>query len=233
MHWFFDPEITPHSSSIARSEIQHFSSLRIRSGDRIVVTSGSGDALQFEVLETKTGTLAFQQSLRCAPPKPKIHLVQALAKGDRDELSVQASVELGVSSITPWQAENSVANWRGKESRGQERWKQIVISAVKQSQQAYLPEVRSIHSTAELSPIGHGILLEPGSKLSLDQIPLDFSEFTIVVGPEGGISADEIATLEAAGFVPYRLGSSVLRTSTAGPAAIAGIQALSGAWSNA
>lgn len=233
MHWFFDPEISSSSEKISKSELQHFASLRIRTGDEIVVTNGKGSALVFEVADPKSGSLFFHSELQMKASRPVIHLVQALAKGDRDELAVQAAVELGISSVTPWQAENSISNWSGKEQKGQERWRQIVIAAVKQSQQAFLPSVYQVVKTSQLSPVGTGILLRPDAGMALSELNTEVGEFTLLVGPEGGISPTEIETLEANGFVSYRLGSSVLRTSTAGPAAIAAIQALSGAWSNA
>lgn len=233
MHWFYDPEISSTSEKITKSELQHFASLRIRSHDEIVITSGQGLALVFEVADPKTGSLVFRRGLPVKSSLPAIHLVQALAKGDRDELAVQAAVELGVSSITPWQAENSISNWSGKEQKGQERWRQIVIAALKQSQQAFLPIVHEVTQTHQLSPKGKGILLRPDADTALSNLNTEIGEFTLVVGPEGGISPAEVRALEANGFASYRLGSSVLRTSTAGPAAIAAIQALSGAWSNA
>jgi 16S rRNA (uracil1498-N3)-methyltransferase len=185
------------------------------------------------VAEPKTGSLIFHRAIPVKASTPVIHLVQALAKGDRDELAVQAAVELGISSVTPWQAENSISNWSGKEKKGQERWRQIVISALKQSQQAFLPGVHELAKTHQLSPRGTGVLLRPDAGVALSDLDTEVGEFTVVVGPEGGISPAEIEALEANGFVSYRLGASVLRTSTAGPAAIAAIQALSGAWSNA
>lgn len=233
MHWFFDPGISAQSEQIAKSELQHFASLRIRSNDELVITNGDGLALVFRVLDPRSGTLEFVSELQVGRPRLSIHLVQALAKGDRDELAVQAAVELGVSSVTPWQAENSISNWSGKEEKGVERWRQIVIAAIKQSQQAHLPTVHPLVKTTELSCRGSGILLRPEADRALNEISLAGGEFTLLVGPEGGITKAEIDDLEARGFVSYRLGSSVLRTSTAGPAAIAAIQALSGQWSNA
>lgn len=233
MHWFFDPAIAPESKQVAKSELQHFASLRIRRNDEIVITNGQGLALIFQVSDPKSGGLIFVRELPVKRSELSIHLVQALAKGDRDEMALQAAVELGVRSVTPWQADNSISNWNGKEEKGVERWRQIAISATKQSQQSYLPEILPLSKTSELNPMGKGILLRPDAERALSDLGFDGTEFTVVVGPEGGISAAEIELLEASGFISCRLGSSVLRTSTAGPAAIAAIQALSGAWSNA
>jgi 16S rRNA (uracil1498-N3)-methyltransferase len=100
---------------------------------------------------------------------------------------------------------------------------------MKQSQQGYLCEVKPMAVTKSIELLGVGIVLDPRAELTLDQIePSD--DFTIVVGPEGGISASELETLKGLGFVGVRLGGSVLRASTAGPAAIAALQVLHGAF---
>ena len=231
MHWFYDPHSSANSEQIAESEVKHLASLRIRPGERIVVTDGLGSANVFELQDPKAGTLSFVEQIEVKPARVRIHLVQALAKGDRDELALQASVELGIASAAPWQAEHSVSNWRGKEDKSRERWRQIAISAMKQSQQAFLPAIEQLIATKDLKPRGVGILLLPEAPVALSDAQLTADEYTIVVGPEGGISQQEVAQLEASGFTPYRLGPSVLRTSSAGPAAIAAISALSGAWS--
>ena len=223
MHWFYDPGFIQSSTTIAKSELEHFKSLRIRNLEEISVTDGKGNVYVCQVLEPKTGelkVLSMQQQQRSFP---SIHLVQALAKGDRDEQAVQASVELGVSSITPWQSELAIVNWSGKEEKSRLRWQEIAISAMKQSQQTFLPEVSALTTTKALRPRGFGIILDPRAALSITDLPVDVEELTIVVGPEGGISTAELEQLSGAGFEPRRLGDSILRTSTAGPAAIAAI----------
>ena len=223
MHWFYDPGFIQSSTTIAKSELEHFKSLRIRNLEEISVTDGKGNVYVCQVLEPKTGelkVLSMQQQQRSFP---SIHLVQALAKGDRDEQAVQASVELGVSSITPWQSELAIVNWSGKEEKSRLRWQEIAISAMKQSQQTFLPEVSALTTTKALRPRGFGIILDPRAALSITDLPVDVEELTVVVGPEGGISAAELEQLSGAGFEPRRLGDSILRTSTAGPAAIAAI----------
>jgi len=223
MHWFYDPGFIQSSTTIAKSELEHFKSLRIRNLEEMSVTDGKGNVYVCQVLEPKTGelkVLSMQQQQRSFPT---IHLVQALAKGDRDEQAVQASIEHGVSSITPWQSELAIVNWSGKEEKSRLRWQEIAISAMKQSQQTFLPEVSALTTTKALRPRGFGIILDPRAALSITDLPVDVEELTIVVGPEGGISAAELEQLSSAGFEPRRLGDSILRTSTAGPAAIAAI----------
>lgn len=230
MHWFYDPSITDASSVITATELEHFKSLRIRDGEEIAITNGVGGVLTAKVSNAASGQLepkSFQVTTRSTP---SIHLVQSLAKGGRDEAALQAAVELGAASITPLQASRSVVEWGDKASRNQERWSQIAISAMKQSQQAFRAQVNDIATVKQLSPIGTGLVLDPQAPISIVGLELK-NEVTIVVGPEGGFAQQEIDSLGSRGFLGVRLGGTILRTSSAGPAAIAALMALSGQWS--
>jgi 16S rRNA (uracil1498-N3)-methyltransferase len=165
---------------------------------------------------------------------PRLILVQALAKGDRDELAVQAATELGVDAIVPWQAARSVSRWEGpKAEKGRQRWASIVREAVKQSIRSWVPTVAPVTATAGLAAQldgGRMLLLEPTATTALTELVSDGRDLALVVGPEGGIAPAELERLVAAGAEPVRLGASVLRTSTAGPAAIAVLNARLGRW---
>ena len=227
MHWFYTPGFSEQSSQISSDELKHFSSLRIRSGEKVTLTDGLGSSYLCEVVGPKAGSVKILETHKHPAPEIKIHLVQALAKGGRDEMALQMSIELGASSVTPWEAENSIANWRGKEEKSRERWQQIAISAMKQSQQAFLPVVSPL--TLDPQPLGHGVLLDLEAEATISSIP-GAAEYTVVVGPEGGITAQEREKLIESGFTPYRIGPSVLRTSSAGPAAISALWTLRGTW---
>ena len=161
-------------------------------------------------------------------------LVQALAKGDRDELAVQAACELGVDEIVPWQAARSISRWEGaKADKGRERWATIVREAAKQAHRAWVPEVSSVQSTAQLAARAADarmLILDPWTQTRLAGIRPDGRDLVLVVGPEGGIAPEELEKLEAAGAERVRLGETVLRTSTAGPAAIAVLSSILGRW---
>ncbi len=230
MHWFYDPTFSAESSKVRVDEVQHFKSLRIREGEGLVVTDGRGGVFLCEAANPGTGEVRVQSLEHKAPETLQIQLIQGIAKGDRDELALQASVELGCTSVVAWQAEHSVSRWTGKEDKNRERWQQIAIGAMKQSRQAFLPEISGPLSTAALRPLGHGIILDPTAELSLAELDREFASYSIVVGPEGGISDSEIDQLKRAGFVSYRLGDAVMRTSTAGPAAIAALKTMRGLW---
>jgi 16S rRNA (uracil1498-N3)-methyltransferase len=159
-------------------------------------------------------------------------LAQALAKGDRDELAIQAATELGAAGVIPWAAERSVSRWDGaKAIKGRERWASIVREASKQAIRSRVPDVAALASTAELAVrSGRLLVLDPLGDAALTELELDGEPITLVVGPEGGISPREFEQLEAAGAARVRLGSEVLRTSTAGPAALAVLNARLGRW---
>jgi 16S rRNA (uracil1498-N3)-methyltransferase len=164
-------------------------------------------------------------------------LAQALAKGDRDELAVQAATELGVSVVVPWQSERSVSKWVGdKVAKGVARWTAIVREASKQSMRSRIPVVNKPVSTSEVcasAPDATWIVLDPRGEQSLSNWYATAGRPTtigIVVGPEGGIADNEIDSFRALGATPVRLDGPILRTSTAGPAAIAALLALGGVW---
>ncbi len=229
MHWLYDPELTAESSKLPASEAVHAKSLRLRVGESVAITNGKGmvamaemssdDGYQITEVETQT------------EKSPRFHLVQALAKGDRDELAMQTCVELGLSSVTPWSADRSIVRWEGKQAKNQTRWQQIAIEAMKQSQQSFRCEVRPLATTKQLISEGTALVLDPKAERTLEAVLPLAGDVTLVVGPEGGISEAEFALLESKGFQRVRLGSSVLRTSSAGPAAIAALQFASGQWS--
>ena len=228
MHWLYDPGLSSQSNVLPPSEASHAKSLRLRVGEQVSITNGLG-LVATASMNSETGyeISDLQQNNQRTP---RFHLVQALAKADRDELAMQTCVELGLSSVTPWSSDRSIVRWDGKEAKNQTRWQQIAIEAMKQSQQAFLCEVKPIATSKQLSAVGTALVLDPKATKSLtDFMPLS-EDVTLVVGPEGGISDAEFQLLEEKGFQRVRLGTSVLRTSSAGAAAMAALQFASGLW---
>jgi 16S rRNA (uracil1498-N3)-methyltransferase len=207
---------------------------RVRVGERISVSDGDGLLALGAVTATDGGvvTVAVESVARHPAPSPELWLAQALAKGDRDELAVQAATELGVSGVIPWAAERSISRWEGaKADKGRERWASIVREATKQSIRPRVPVVEPIATTAALTKLpGRILVLEPDATMRLTEVELDTERITLVVGPEGGIASRELDALAAAGATLVRLGPEVLRTSTAGPAALAVLNARLGRW---
>jgi 16S rRNA (uracil1498-N3)-methyltransferase len=207
---------------------------RVRVGERISVSDGDGLLATGIVSSTEGGavTVEIESAAWHPAPAPELWLAQALAKGDRDELAVQAATELGMSGVIPWAAERSISRWEGaKAEKGRERWASIVREATKQSIRPRVPVVEPIATLATLAKLpGRILVLEPDATVRLTEVDLDAERITLVVGPEGGIAPRELDALSAAGATLVRLGSEVLRTSTAGPAALAVLNAKLGRW---
>lgn len=211
---------------------------RSRVGDGIRIGNGRGLVATGIVESIEPGAVAVRVTgvEEQTEPAPRLVLVQALAKGDRDELAIQAATELGVSAIIPWAASRSVSRWEGaKKEKGRARWETIVREASKQSIRSFVPPVLPIASTADLKVLAASsrvVLLDPtaGDRLSDLQTDADTRDLLLVVGPEGGISDSELDALTGAGAVRVRLGDTILRTSSAGPAALAVLNVSLGRW---
>lgn len=209
---------------------------RVAAGERVSIGNGAGLVVSGTVaIAEPTGLALDVESVIEVPRRsPAIFLAQALAKGDRDELAVQAATELGVDGVIPWAASRSVSRWEGsKVAKGVERWRAIVREASKQSLRAWVPDVLDLATTKQLAAMAGAarmLVLEPTATSPLSALESDGRDFILVVGPEGGIAPRELEQLAAGGAEPVRLGEEVLRTSTAGPAAIAALNGVLGRW---
>jgi 16S rRNA (uracil1498-N3)-methyltransferase len=208
---------------------------RARVGERLDLADGAGTRVRTEVVRVGSGTLDLRvESVRREPePEPRFVLVQALAKGDRDEQAVEAATEVGVDEVVPWQAARSVVQWRGERGeRSRRKWDAVLVAATKQSRRARRPALGATCTTGDLAQrcrtAAAAYVLHEDAATPLAAVDLpDAGEVLLVVGPEGGIAVDELERLEAAGAVAVRLGPTVLRSSSAGPAALALLSARS------
>ncbi|WP_293698352.1 16S rRNA (uracil(1498)-N(3))-methyltransferase [uncultured Agrococcus sp.] len=218
---------------LSETEGRHAAVARLRAGERVMLTSGQGTLAEATVLEGgKRSTALFVESAREVPrPKTQITLVQALAKGERSEIAVAAATELGVDAIVPWQAERSIVQWRGERAaKGVKKWQSAATEASKQAIRPWIPHVTPLAATSDLRGLAAAlVVLDPESELPLVDA-LEQRSTAFVVGPEGGISPSELQELEDAGAKRARLGQEVLRTSTAGLAAIAAASPALGRW---
>jgi 16S rRNA (uracil1498-N3)-methyltransferase len=211
--------------------------MRIRAGERVVVTDGAGTSATCTVTDAAKGALALRVDsvTRVERPSPTVTVVQAIPKGDRGELAVEMLTEIDVDRIVPWAASRSVAVWRGERvGKGEAKWRSTARTAAKQARRAWLPEVTDLASTddvvallddADLAVVLHEDAQVPLAALSL----VGVEHVVVVVGPEGGLSDEELAAFSVGEVV--RLGSSVLRTSTAGVAAVAALLSRTVRWS--
>ncbi|MEV8095494.1 16S rRNA (uracil(1498)-N(3))-methyltransferase [Kitasatospora sp. NPDC085879] len=170
-------------------------------------------------------------------PGPRIVVVQALPKGDRGELAVETMTEVGVDVVIPWAASRCITQWKGdRGAKALAKWRATAREAGKQSRRLRFPEVRELVTTRQLAPVlaaaSLAAVLHEDGAVPLAAAPLpETGDIVLVVGPEGGVSPEELAAFAEAGAAPYRLGPSVLRTSTAGVAAGALLLGRTGRWS--
>lgn len=233
---FLADDVSANVLTLAGDEGRHAATVRrIRPGERVDVGDGRGAVAECVVAAVTGDTVTLDVDAHRAepPPQPRLVVVQALAKGDRGEDAVEAMTEVGVDEFVPWAAARSVVRWEG--ARGEKalgRWRSTAREAAKQSRRAWLPEVASLASTAEviarLNTAALAVVLheDAATPLATARVPAN-GEIVVVVGPEGGITEAELAAFAAA---PYRLGRSVLRTSTAGVAAAALLLSRTNRW---
>ncbi len=211
---------------------------RLRVGESVVLTDGAGASLVGSV--TSTGKRVFTveaTSIEAQPlPQPAITVVQALPKGDRGELAVELLTEVGVTRVVPWAAERSVAVWKGERiAKGLARWRSTAREAAKQSRRTWHPEVSDLADTDAVVELLRAATLavvlheKAASALSGVEVPAA-GQVVVVVGPEGGLSDAELALFGGADARPVRLGAEVLRTSTAGLAAVSALLSRTPRW---
>ncbi|MBB5831297.1 16S rRNA (uracil(1498)-N(3))-methyltransferase [Brachybacterium aquaticum] len=235
-----DGEEGRHAAKVARIGVGEQVLLTDHPGRQVLaeVTAARKEALQLRLLADPSAAV---QRL------PRLTLVQALATGGRDEQAVESATELGADRVVPWIAKRSVSVWRGdKLAKGRAKWEATVRAAVKQCRRPGIPEVSAAVTTPALvedlrARAADGALvlvLHEQESVGLMSLAPELrsasesgiEEIVLVVGPEGGIDPAELDTMREAGARSVLLGPEVLRSSTAGPAAIAVLSALIGRW---
>ncbi len=211
---------------------------RLRAGEELILADGKGGMAHARVKAVAGSSLLLSliSSGYSQRPEPVLTVAQGIPKGDRGELAVQAMTEVGVDEILPWAATRSVTQWRGERGeKARAKWAATAREAAKQARRAWVPLVGgepdlSTKALAKRLDANSLILHEEATeKLSTVELPAA-GEIVIVVGPEGGIDDAELAAFQAAGARAVRLGESVLRTSTAGVAALSVLAVRLGRW---
>ncbi|MGL5865844.1 MAG: 16S rRNA (uracil(1498)-N(3))-methyltransferase [Dermatophilaceae bacterium] len=208
---------------------------RLRVGEHLVLVDGAGAGVTGVVVAVGAGALEVQVDAVGTEPeaRPRFVLVQALAKHGRDEQAIEAATECGVDEVVPWQAARSVVRWRGERgAKARRKWDTVLSAATIQSRRARQPVLGATATTADvvtrvrassLALVLHEEATDPIAGLALP----DDGDVLVVVGPEGGIAPEEVGELADAGARIVRLGGTVLRSSSAGPAALAVLSAAS------
>lgn len=208
--------------------------LRLKSGAPLTLFNGNGHDYDATLLtchkEGCTATVSVRGDAEPAPPLD-IHLAIGVSRGERMDLVLQKSVELGISRITPLFTERSVVRLQQERLRRREtHWLGVAISACEQSGRRRLVTIDPATGIDELlsRPAENGVILQPDATLALPALPNPAGRLSLLVGPEGGFTAAEAEQAVAQGYRPVRLGPRVLRTETAPLAAIAIAQAIWG-----
>ena len=205
--------------------------LRLTPGEHVRVGDGRGTVADSEVLSAGPDGLRVAVRSRFEVPAqaPEFVLVQALPKGDRGPLAVDLATELGVDRIVPWAASRCVTRWRDDRiEKGVTKWRAAAHAASKQSRRARVPEVTEPMTTREvcglLADADLAVVLHEQARRPLAELDIPRTgTVVVIVGPEGGLTDGEVVAFRAAGAQAVRLGAEVLRTSTAGAAALAAL----------
>jgi len=209
--------------------------LRLRSGDPLVLFDGRGADFGAEIVScvrsrVRVRVLEAQPGVVESPLQ--VTLVQAVSRTDRMDWTIQKATELGVHAIAPVLTTRSVVRLDGAQAlRKLEHWRSIIVNACEQCGRSTLPlihEPQPLSSYLERSSPGARILLDPSGTQELGATPAGDGAIEMLIGPEGGFETAELAHARLAGFVAMKLGPRILRTETAGVAALAILQALHG-----
>lgn len=208
--------------------------LRVRPGDTVVLFNGDGrDAEATVAAATKAGVTVRVESVEAVDNESPlaITLAQGIARGERMDIALQKAVELGVAGIQPLFCSRTEVKLSGARlAKRMDHWRGVIIAACEQSGRARLPclhEPLGLDAWLTDPPAGSKLVLRPEARVALPTLRR-LDRACLLIGPEGGLAPREIAAAETAGFEPVRLGPRVLRTETAGPAALAVLQALWG-----
>lgn len=188
---------------------------RLEVGEPVTLTDGrglGGHGTVSAVLGKDALDIALAELRAEAEPQPRITVVQALPKGDRGELAVETMTEVGVDVVIPWSASRCITQWKGERgAKALAKWRATAREAGKQSRRLRFPEVREPMTTRQLAPLlaqaaFAAVLHEEGAEpLATAELP-ERGELVLIVGPEGGVSPEELAAFAEAGAKPYRLG---------------------------
>jgi len=219
-----------------RATIHASRALRLEVGDGAILFNGDGNDYISELLLVKKNvvTVKVKSIKKVKRESPiKVTLAQAISSGDRMDFTLQKAVEMGVTAIQPIASQRSVVKLSGERAeKRREHWQNIVISACEQSGRALVPQVAAPLTLANwlgTAPVfSTCITLSPAATQALQDLAKPTGEICLLIGCEGGLTADEIDLAAAHHFVPVRLGSRILRTETAALATLAAMQTLWG-----
>ena len=231
------PEVAGHAVRVRR----------MGAGEELELIDGTGVRLRGTIQEgtSESLTLSITEVTEEPQQRPRLVLVQALAKNDRDIQAIEAATEVGVDAVIPWAAQRSIADWPAKKAHKMAaKWSNVLTAATLQARRARVPELgelmRGSAVTQLVTPTSRVIVLDETESSGLTEAVNDLEEgsttqgdtdeIVVIVGPEGGITPAEVDALVSEGARTAVLGPTILRASTAGPVALAIVQTLLGRW---
>ena len=202
--------------------------LRMQAGQALQLFNGDGQDYRATITEAgkKHVQVEVQEAAENETESPlRVVLAQTLSKGDRMDYAVQKAVEMGVSEIVPLTTERCDVKLKGdREDKRLRHWQQVAISAAEQCGRARVPDIQPVMTVQQWLEHARAcdlrLVLHHRTERSLNTLEKP-SSIALMIGPEGGLTAEEIALAEDNGFLPVALGPRVLRTETAPVAAIA------------
>lgn len=209
--------------------------LKLRAGDPVVLFNGDGHDYAAELLDNRRDPVRLRVSARLpAVPESALHITlgQAVGKGDRMDYALQKATELGVAAVQPLFTDRTEVRLSGERlARREAHWRRVILSSCEQCGRATVPDLapaRTLGEWVSSAPESERFVLDPEADRELATTGNQATCIALAIGPEGGFADQERKQLKLAGWRPVRLGPRTLRTETAGPAAIAVLQALHG-----
>ena len=234
---FFVPNLGLESTVLVGGDEAHHAIkvVRIEIGEELLLADGSGAWVRGKVSEISKKSFSLDVLERGIeePQNPEIIVIQALMKSDRAKEAIELLTVAGATTIIPWQSERSIAKWQSDLG---EKWLNTATTAAKQSRRLTLPEFEGPITTSQIIKRFGGtsnlLVLHEGATTKLSQAiqHLASAPIIVIIGPEGGISGEELGNFGSAGASIVVLGNEVFRAAHAGFAAIAAISALTGRW---
>lgn len=238
---FYDGELSAKSTLNLNKEQAHYlgTVLRLRPGRSVILFNDSGSDFLCDLaqLDKKSGAIEVREEFSPATESPlKICMALGLSKGDRFDVAIQKATELGVTQIQPLFTERTEVRLNeDRLSKKIQHWRGVVQSASEQSGRTRLPKVQApadFDTFIRANAAADKLVLDPQADTSLPayEFAKDQKDVTVLIGPEGGLSQQEIERSLQAGFTSVSLGPRILRTETAPIASISVIQARIGDW---
>ncbi len=238
MHRFYCPEKIALKTTccLPQSSIHKAKNvLRLKVGDKIQIFEGDGKLYEANIEEIDKHNFK-AKIVEMIPSRPesgiKIFLAQSIVRMDLMDLIIQKSVELGVTEIIPIATQRTIPGYEKKSQKKQQHWHYVATAACEQCLRDFIPKIHDpigLHEWVSNLKQGTGqkIVFDPSATPRLRSFPIN-KKVTMLIGPEAGLTSQEISFCEKLGFTSLNLGPRILRTETAGLAAISAIHGIWG-----